>query len=189
MLTSMQIRQLESQDLPTLKAFADETIGRNYFSDAELEQVFQKSLAIPEGIMCSFVLVDDNNQIQGMRLAFPPGAWSAGKGNKLRPDLWNVPMESVAYFQSLFVAPAFRQDGWGPKLSEAAIAAFKKLGAKAIVTHAWKESPHNSSLRYLTSFGFQEVATHPEYWINVDYECILDGKPCRCTAVEMIKYI
>ncbi len=124
-----------------------------------------------------------------MRLAYPPGAWSKGKGSGLSPDQWKIPLEKVGYFQSLFISEKARGQGWGPKLSEASIQCFKKLGAEAIVTHAWKESPQNSSIRYLTKFGFEAVATYPLYWIDVDYECALDGKPCRCTAVEMIKYI
>lgn len=185
-MSTMRIRPLELQDLPEVKTFTDKTIGLNYFNLQELEDCYHKSLS--QGIMCSFVLVDDQG-IQGFRLAYPPGAWSKGKGSKLRADLWKVPLEQVGYFQSLFLAPEAQGNGWGPKLSEAAIEQFKKLGTKAIVTHAWKESPNNSSIRYLTKFGFESVATHPEYWIDVDYECVRDGKPCRCTAEEMIKYL
>lgn len=183
----MHIRPLELTDLPQVKTFTDRTIGMNYFSLEELQQCYQKSLV--DGVMCSFVLVDDENGIHGFRLAYPPGAWSKGKGSKLRPDLWNVPLEKVGYFQSLFLAPEAQGQGWGPQLSEAAIECFKKLGTLAIVTHAWKESPNNSSIRYLTKFGFQSVTTHPEYWVDIDYECIRDGNPCRCTAEEMIKYL
>lgn len=182
----MLIRPLEISDLPAIKTFADQTIGLNYFTLDELKDCYQKSFS--NGIMCSFVLTDEKN-VLGLRLAYPPGAWSKGKGSKLRPDLWKVPLEKVGYFQSLFIAPQAQGGGWGPKLSEASLSCFKKLGAQAVVTHAWKESPNNSSVRYLEKFGFEYVATHPEYWIDVDYECVLDGKPCRCTALEMIKYI
>lgn len=182
----MQIRPLAMNDLHEVKKFTDRTIGRNYFSLEELQECFQKSLA--GNVMCSFVLADENG-IHGLRLAYPPGSWSKGKGSKLRPDLWKVPADKVGYFQSLFIAPEAQGAGWGPKLSEAAIVCFKKLGTEAIVTHAWKESPNNSSIRYLSKFGFEPIATHPEYWIDVDYECVRDGKPCRCTAEEMIKYL
>ncbi|WII70906.1 GNAT family N-acetyltransferase [Bdellovibrio sp. 22V] len=183
---SMHIRPLEKNDLAAIKVFTDHTIGRDYFSLQELEECFNKSVS--QGIMCSFILENESG-IQGFRLAYPPGAWSKGKGSKLRPDLWKVSLDKVAYFQSLFLANEAQGQGWGPRLSEAAIESFKKLGAQAIVTHAWKESPNNSSIRYLTKFGFESVATHPEYWIDVDYECVRDGKPCRCTAEEMIKYL
>lgn len=183
----MQIRALKSSDLAAVKAFTDITIGKNYFSETELEECYRKSFA--HGVMCSFVLLDDAGSMRGFRLAYPPGTWGQGKGSKLRSDLWKVPMERVGYFQSLFLSTEVQGQGWGPKLSEAATAAFVSLNAKAIVTHAWKESPNNSSVRYLSKFGFEHVATHPEYWIDVDYECVLDGKPCRCTAEEMIKYL
>lgn len=182
----MLIRPLEMGDLPAIKSFADRTIGMNYFSLEELKSSYEKSLS--QKIMCSFVLTDGEN-ILGIRLAYPPGTWSKGKGSKLRPDLWKVPLEKVGYFQSLFIDPKVQGGGWGPKLSEASLEGFKKLGAQAVITHAWKESPNNSSVRYLEKFGFKHVATHPEYWIDVDYECIRDGKPCRCTAEEMIKYL
>ena len=183
----MRIRPLQSNDLVAVKAFTDRSIGMNYFSLPELEESFLKSSL--QGVMCSFVLVDEQDQIFGFRLAYPPTTWTKGKGKKLRDDLWKVPIESAAYFQSLFLADAVQGEGWGPKLSEASVKAFQSLGAKAIITHAWKESPNNSSLRYLTKFGFEPITEHPEYWVDVDYECVRDGKPCRCTAVEMIKYL
>jgi len=182
----IKIREFTLKDIPALKAFADESIGRNYFSEEELKEIFKKSIS--NGIMCSFVLADEG-KIYGLRLAFPPGTWTKGKGQKLRPDLWKAPQDQVAYFQSLFIAKEVQGQGWGPKLSAASIERFKKLGAKAIVTHAWKESPNNSSLKYLTKQGFKSIATHKEYWVDVDYECVLDGKPCHCTAEEMILFL
>lgn len=186
-MVPMHIRALELRDLPALKEFTDKVIGLNYFRLEELQDCYHKSFS--NNVMCSFVLVDDDGAIQGLRLAYPPGTWSKGKGSKLRPDLWKVPLERVAYFQSLFLSDEAQGAGWGPKLSAAALECFQKLGALAVITHAWKESPNNSSIRYLTKFGFESVATHPEYWIEIDYECVLDGNPCRCTAEEMIKYL
>lgn len=183
----MQIRSLQKDDLPFVKVFTDRTIGENYFTLPELEEALERSTS--NDIMCSFVLVDADHKIHGLRLAYPPGSWTKGKGKRLSTDLWNIPQEKVAYFQSLFLSDEVQGKGWGPQLSAAAIEAFRKLGALAIVTHAWKESPNNSSLKYLAKQGFTSVATHPEYWIDVDYECVLDGKPCRCTAEEMILHL
>ena len=182
----IEIRELTSADIPAVREFTDGVIGKNYFSDSELLENLQKSKF--GDVTCSFVLVD-GSRILGLRLAYPPGLWSKGKGSKLRADLWRTPMDKTAYFQSLFLAPEVQGQGWGPKLSAASIARFKQVGAQSIVTHAWKESPNNSSIRYLTKQGFESVATHAEYWIDVDYECVRDGNPCRCTAEEMILYI
>ncbi|MBC7370330.1 MAG: GNAT family N-acetyltransferase [Bdellovibrionaceae bacterium] len=185
-----QIREFTEKDIPAVRAFTDAVIGKNYFSEAELLENLQKSQAKTDNgnVVTSFVLVD-GNKIMGLRLAYAPGLWSKGKGKKLRPDLWRTPHAETAYFQSLFLSLEAQGQGWGPKLSAASIESFRKLGATAIVTHAWKESPNNSSIRYLSKQGFESVAVHPEYWIDVDYECVLDGKPCRCTAEEMILYI
>jgi len=183
----MTIRAMNTQDLPAVQNLTDRTIGINYYNLEELQSVLKNSTL--NGITSSFVLLDENQNIHGFRIAFPPGNWSKGKGSKLRPDLWKVPLSRAGYFQSLFLDETVRGSGWGPRLSQAAIETFRQHGAQAIVTHAWKESPHNSSIRYLQKFEFEFVATHSLYWVDVDYECVLDGKPCRCTAEEMIKYL
>jgi ribosomal protein S18 acetylase RimI-like enzyme len=182
----MQIREFTAADIPKVKLFTDLAIGTDYFSEEELTGNLQQSRS--QGLVSSFVL-EDHGKILGLRLAYPPGLWSKGKGSKLHPELWRTDLQETAYFQSLFLSAEAQGQGWGPKLSAAAIAVLKKLGARAIVTHAWKESPNNSSIRYLTKQGFQSVATHPDYWVDVDYVCVRDGKPCHCTAEEMILYL
>lgn len=187
----IQILPIELEDLDQLKTFTDREIGTGYFSLKELEQIREQSLIqLPSGeiLNCSFKLVQAK-KILGVRLAFGPGRWTRGKGKGLRPDLWGVPQDRAGYFQSLFLSEDVRGQGFGPKLSKATEAVFLQAGAQAIVTHAWKESPDNSSIRYLTQAGFKPVAEHPEYWKDVDYECTHDGRPCRCTAVEMVKKI
>lgn len=184
---SFLIRELKASDLDAVRLFTDTAIGSNYFSKKDLEDIFAKSRK--NGIMCSFVLIDSENVIHGVRITYAPGMWTKGKSNHLRPDLWKTAQENVGYFQSLFISEDARGEKWGPRLSEKSVEALRRLGATAIVTHAWKESPNNSSLRYLTKFGFEVVDTHPYYWKDVDYVCTLDGKPCMCTAIEMIHYL
>ena len=164
--------------------FTDQQIGKNYYSVTEMTANQKKSIA-PTGEITSFILLNVKNQIQGLRLAYPAGNWAHGKGNKLRPDLWSFPLEKSAYFQSLFITVAARGYGFGPQLSQKSIAIFRKLGNQGVITHCWKESPGNTSFKYLSSFGFKTVVEHPLYWVDVDYECTRDGKPCRCTAIEM----
>ncbi len=179
------IREFLSSDIEAVKKFTDMTVGQGYYTVEELTENQKKSMA-PTGEICSFVLVDPNSgEILGLRLAFPPGNWEHGKGGKLRVDLWPTPLARTGYFQSLFVSPSLQGQGWGPKLSARTLETFKKLGAAGVVAHCWKESPNNSSLRYLENMGFKVIIEHPEYWIDVDYVCTRDGKPCRCTAIEM----
>lgn len=181
----LRIRPALIEDAPALKVFSDHSIGEGYYSVSELVTKLKQSVA--KGKMCSFVLVDeDNGRIHGFRLSYPPQNWNAGKGSGLFVEKWGVPIESTAYFQSIFLSPAFTGSGWGPKLSIASIAVLAALGAKAIVTHSWLESPNQSSNKYLSRLGFVTVGLHPNYWYNVDYQCPLCGKPCTCTAEEMI---
>lgn len=177
------IRPIEKSDLRGVKKFCDRAIGTNYYSHEELEEIFRRSHL--EGDTCSFV-VEGEGQIKGIRFSFPPGQWHKGKGKGLSPDLWRVPLESVGYFQSLFLDDSLQGQGLGKRVSLASIERLKRMGAKAIVTHCWLESPHDSSRKYLQSLGFEFVARHPLYWHEVDYTCTRCGKPCMCTADEMI---
>lgn len=181
----MQIKPFTADDVAAVKKFTDQEIGQGYYSVEELIDNQKRSVAA-NGLVSSFLLVDETtSSIEGLRLAYPAKNWQHGKGSALRSDLWPFPIEQTAYFQSLFLSKKVQGHGWGPKLSKYSIDVFKKLGAKGIVTHSWKESPHNSSVKYLESIGFKKIIEHPLYWVNVDYTCPLDGKPCRCTAIEM----
>ncbi|OFZ31737.1 MAG: GNAT family N-acetyltransferase [Bdellovibrionales bacterium RIFCSPHIGHO2_01_FULL_40_29] len=181
----MLIKPFLETDIDRVKKFTDSEIGDGYYSREELIEN-QKKSCCSNGAISSFLLIDESSsEIKGLRLAYPPGNWSHGKGTALRDDLWPFSIHETAYFQSLFLAKDAQRLGWGPKLSEKSIDVFRQLGAKGIATHSWKESPNNSSVRYLLNIGFKEIIEHPLYWFNVDYICTRDGKPCRCTAVEM----
>ena len=187
--TELVIRELRESDIEGVTRFADKAIGDSYYSVPEVRDIYERSQK--NGVMCSFVLVREMNdrEILGIRLSYPAGKWQKGKGKGLRPELWQAPEDAVAYFQSLFLAPEIQGKGVGQKLSLASLEALKKTGAKAVVCHAWRESPHDSSRRYLQKLGFATVAVHPKYWFDVDYVCPRCGKPCVCTAEEMIKYL
>ena len=181
----MKILPFLPEDISRVRHFADHEIGVGYFSEIELIENQKKSVN-NNGEISSFLLIDQNSdQVKGLRLAYPPGNWSHGKGSAQREDLWPFKKNETAYFQSLFLSSDVQGIGWGPKLSQMSIDQFKKNKVKGIATHSWKESPHNSSVRYLEKVGFETIIEHPLYWVNVDYVCTRDGKPCRCTAVEM----
>ena len=178
----MTIRPLAKADIHNVKEFTDRAIGTNYYSLDELEEIYKKSFA--GTTMCTLVLEADK-KIQGVRITYPPGKWSKGKGKGLNPQLWPHPLSETAYFQSLFIAPDLTGSGYGKKMSLAAIDILKGTKANGIVCHSWKESPNDSSGRYLRSMGFKLIASHPLYWKEVDYVCTRCGKPCLCTAEEM----
>lgn len=181
----MTIRPFLPSDVHRVRLFADQEIGAGYYTEAELIENQKKSVH-KNGEISSFLLIDEaTDQVKSLRLAYPPGNWSHGKGRAQRDDLWPHKINETAYFQSLFLSADVQGQGWGPKLSQMSIDLFKKCKVKGIATHSWKESPHNSSVRYLEKVGFKKIIEHPLYWVDVDYVCTFDGKPCRCTAVEM----
>ena len=198
----MKIVALEYSDLKELKIFTDREIGEGYYSEKELEEIFEKSSGADRNgkpLMCSLLLREEAKthkvadtlaeapgEICGTRFTYPPGKWSRGKGEGLNPSKWPRSLDQTGYFQSLFLSHGVQGHGWGAKLAYASIEVLKKAGAAGVVCHSWKESPNNSSLKYLEKMGFKKIAEHPLYWQHVNYNCTRCLKPpCQCTAVEM----
>lgn len=179
-----RIRELKPDDFQSVLSFADRYIGLNYFSEEKLHKIFSASMK--NGVVCSFVLEDEEG-IKGMRLTYPPLQWiDRHPSQPIHENLWSIPADRVGYFQSLFLATEYQGHGWGQRLSMASIENLRKLGARAVVCHSWDESPHNSSRKYLLKLGFAPLISIPNFWKQIDYECTRCGKPCLCTATEMI---
>lgn len=175
--------------VPAAKKFTDRAIGDGYYTEEQLHQIVENSQV--NGQSCSLLLVDDKNDVFGVRITLPPGKWHL-KDNivgRIHPEKWRTKLEETGYFQSLFIDDSLQGQGWGSKLSLKAMEILKQNGIKAVATHSWKESPGNSSAKYLLKLGFQEVAEHPLFWYPIDYSCTRCGKPCVCTATEMIRYL
>lgn len=179
-----KIRPLEIGDLSAVQVFTDQEIGAGYYSKQELEGIFKRSQK--NGEMFTLVLENADGAIKGIRITYPPGQWEHGKGKGLEPHKWPQDFKDTAYFQSLFLSNDVQAQGWGGRMSLAAIELLRKAGTKGIVCHSWKESPNNSSTRYLVKLGFEFISEHKEYWKDLDYNCSRCLKPpCRCTAQEM----
>ena len=184
----MKMIPFTDEYIEATKLFADEFIGTDYYSQDDLKDIIKRSEK--DGKCSSILLINDANEVLGMRLSYPQGQWLDLKSdNKICPEKWNVQKDEMAYFQSIFLSDKIQGQGWGQKLSLEAMKTLKEVGAKAIVCHSWKESPHNSSMRYLEKLGFQPVHEHKKYWYEVDYVCVRCGKPCLCTATEMVFYL
>jgi ribosomal protein S18 acetylase RimI-like enzyme len=180
----LRIRPLKSSDLESIRRFTDREIGAGYYNLDELQKIFERS--VKNGTMCTLVLESDSGEIKGVRITYPPGQWEHGKGRGLQPERWPHPLHETGYFQSVFLAADLQGQGWGGKISRRALELLREVGARGVVCHSWKESPNNSSTRYLLKLGFEVVADHPFYWKDVNYNCTRCLKPpCQCTAQEM----
>ena len=179
----MRYVPLHSTYLQSIIELADREIGQSYYDKTELiEQIHRGTW---KGQQLSF-LAFEGDELVGFRLTSAPGKWNHGRGKGLSPHLWPFSLEESAYFQSCFVSEKYMGRGIGRSLSQKCLEILIELKIPMVVAHSWKESPHNSSFRYLTALGFQAVKEYPEYWKDVDYICSRDGNPCRCTAIEMI---
>lgn len=180
---SVEIRVMTLADAPGVSALADRLVGDDYYTAEIVGETMERSTH--DGRVFSYVATHEGDLV-AFRFVLPPGRWEHGRGEGLAPSRWRAPLEKTAYFQSCFVDHAVMGRGIGRALAHRALLDLKEHGAQAVVAHSWKESPHGSSLRYLTRLGFEPVAEHPEYWVDVDYTCSLDGKPCHCTAIEVV---
>lgn len=182
------IRPMRDADVEPVSQFIDRTLGPGYMPADHLRADLARATAPgPDGepVICAHVAVGAEGRLAGFRVAFPPGRWSHGRGDGITPSAWPAPLERCGYFQTIVVDPACAGQGLGRRMSMEALAALRRLGTEAVITHSWLESPHNSSQRYLKGLGFEAVATYPRYWEAVDYTCVRCGRPCLCTAVEM----
>lgn len=185
-MDDFRITHLDFTDIQSVKLFTDRWIGANYFSLLDLQDILEKSKK--DGLNASF-LAWKQERLIGVRLTFAPSTW-VSSAQQICPDLWTVPPESVGYFKSLFIDEEFQNQGLGKRLSKISGETLLKQGAKAIVTHSWLESPNNSSQNYLIKSGFIVVANHKNFWEHIDYQCLrCSPSRCKCTAVEMIKYL
>lgn len=174
-----------SADAAAVAALADVLIGQDYYPSAQVITDLERSTI--DGRPLSYV-AEASGLLVGFRFTLPPGRWEHGRGRGLTPDAWPAPLAEAGYFQSCFVDRAMTGRGIGQRLARRALADLVRCGARCVVAHSWKESPHGSSARYLRRLGFQAVAEHPHYWRDVDYLC--SGcwkKPCVCTALEMVR--
>ena len=183
----LEIKKFSLLEVGKTKSFSDEWVGKNYFSEKDLNEIID--LSIKDGFNASFLAIEDN-ELVGIRLTYAPGSWVNKIPQGLSPNLWKVEKNEVAYFKSLFIKEEYQGKGLGKKLSYESIKVLLKMGAKAIVCHSWIESPNDSSRRYLKKMGFEKIKEHPLFWSSLDYECVrCTPKKCACTALEMIKYL
>ncbi len=181
------LRALTFEDLEEVKLFGDQWIGSGYFSLEELGELYKASLGTQGSV--SFLAFKDS-ELVGIRISLAPNQWDHLVSKGLSSEKWRITKEELGYFKSLFIAQNSQGVGLGKKLSQLSEEMLTLSGAKGILCHSWLESPKNSSLRYLESFGFEKVKEHPQYWYEVDYHCTRCGpQRCKCSAAEMIKYL
>lgn len=185
--SDVELMELSPQDLHEVKKFCDREIGHNYFSIEDLILVLERSSKNDH--VSSFLAKNSKSEIVAVRLTFAPGTWPIDL-DKTTPELWQVDVQDVGYFKSMFIHKDYQGSGLGGKISNASLKILKHQGAKAVVCHCTLDSPYNSSRRYLEKLGFVPLREFPHFWSSIDYHCAhCLQRPCECTALEMILYL
>ncbi|WP_144211361.1 GNAT family N-acetyltransferase [Shewanella donghaensis] len=191
------VRSLTPDDFQQVIELGNRVHGEGYLDFGSLEKIYQ--LGIKNNINAHFVAVSDEtsaqlsqqitqNEIIGFRLTYAAGQWAVDQW--CTPNEWPVTEQSMCYFKCNTVAESHRGQGIGSALLQASIVAVKQQGAKAGVSHLWKQSPNNSAVGYFTHAGGRLIKQHPNRWNQKldgsDYLCVLCGDDCHCTACEMV---
>ncbi|WP_133406177.1 GNAT family N-acetyltransferase [Parashewanella tropica] len=180
----MIIRQLTKQDFQDVIELGCCVHGEGYINQQELHDIYSKG--IKNGINPHFVAYKDKVLV-GFRLTYAAGQWPLDRW--CSEEKWSIKPNDVCYFKCNTVAEEARGEGLGGKLLDASIQAVKKQGAKAGISHLWKQSPNNSAVKYFSKAGGVLIKEHPNRWnreFNPDYNCALCRGECQCTACEMI---
>lgn len=177
---------LTKKDFANILVLAKQVHGAGYLNNTQMHEWYEKGIL--NDINSSYVAYHDDKLV-GFRISYSPNSWQIDKWYS--PTLWRVQLENTAYFKCNTVDEHYRGLGIGSKLLHLSIAALKQQGAKAGVSHLWRQSPGNSAVKYFTKCGGQLVKSHPDKWHEDSlngYECTICGFDCHCEAAEMIIY-
>lgn len=160
--------------------------GGGYVTQYNIKQWYQKG--IKDGINANFVAYDKTKMV-GFRISYAAENWNIDQWYS--PELWQTGLVDTAYFKCNTVDADYRGLGIGSKLLRLSVNELKRQGAKAGVSHLWRQSPGNSAVNYFAKCGGVLVKDHPDKWYqdSLDgYNCTLCGHDCHCVAAEMIIY-
>lgn len=180
----IHFKPMSNSDFSAVIKLATEVHGEGYIDNIKIKQWFDKG--VTQNINANYVAYY-NDLLVGFRLTFAANCWEPDEW--CTPDQWKINPKHVCYFKCNTVDENYRNYGIGSKLLALSIESAKKQGARAGVSHLWKQSPNNSAVNYFTRCGGRLVKEHPNRWFELSkngYECPICGFTCRCEAAEMI---
>jgi len=190
MIKNITYKPLTKADFEAVVTLANHVHGDGYLTQDSLKSWYQKGLLVTNHEMINASIVAyDQNKLIGFRITYAPQQWHIDEWST--PSLWQVTSNNICYFKCNTVDEEYRGLGVGSQMLALSIDAAKQQGAKAGVSHLWKQSPGNSAVKYFTKCGGKLIKTHPGKW-NAEskrgYDCIFCGFDCQCEAAEMIIY-
>lgn len=177
---------MSEKDFAAIIELGNYVHGDGYLNEQNIVDWYNKG--IKQKINASYVAYD-GDKLVGFRITFSPGNWQLDQWYS--PKLWQTTPEETAYFKCNTVDEHYRGYGIGSTLLEMAKHSLIEQGAKAGVSHLWRQSPGNSAVLYFSKCGGVLVKDHPDKWYEESvngYDCTLCGHDCHCVAAEMIIY-
>lgn len=184
MSITLNYQQLTPTDFTAVIHLATQVHGEGYLDQASMQAWYEKGLK--NGINAGFVVYHEQHLV-GFRITYAVQQWQIDQW--CSTELWPVAAEHVCYFKCNTVDENYRGHGIGGELLKRSIAAAKQQGARAGVSHLWKQSPGNSAVKYFTKCGGILIKNHPDRWHELSlagYECPICHNNCRCEAAEMM---
>ncbi len=184
MSITLNYQQLTPTDFAAVIHLASQVHGEGYLDQASMQAWYEKGLK--NGINAGFVVYHEQHLV-GFRITYAVQQWQIDQW--CSPKLWPVAAEHVCYFKCNTVDENYRGHGIGGELLKRSIAAAKQQGARAGVSHLWKQSPGNSAVKYFTKCGGIRIKNHPDRWHELSltgYECPICHNDCHCEAAEMM---
>ena len=183
-MTKILYRPIEAKDFVAAIALATKVHGAGYVDRISMQKWVEKGLK--NSVNTGFVAYDEKLLV-GFRLTFAIGQWHIDQW--CSPHLWPVDDKLVCYFKCNTVDERYRGYGIGSQLLTLSIAAARKQGAVAGVSHLWRQSPGNSAVKYFMKCGGQLIKDHPDRWHEISsqgYDCTICNFDCHCVAAEMM---
>ena len=184
MTIEISYQEMSEKDFPAIIKLGTEVHGAGYIDETNINDWFNRG--IKNGINASYVAYH-KDKLVGFRMTYAAQQWQIDEW--CSPELWPFPADKVCYFKCNTVDETYRGHAIGGKMLFHSIAALKKQGAKAGVSHLWMQSPGNSAVRYFTKCGGQLIKEHPDRWHEMStqgYCCPICQHDCHCSAAEML---
>ncbi|MCF4009660.1 GNAT family N-acetyltransferase [Rheinheimera sp. UJ63] len=182
--TAVDILPLTIKHFDQVTQLANEVHGAGYMDNEKLAVMQQQG--IYQGLNASFVALAAQ-QVLGYRLSFAAGQWQPDEWCSC--ERWPVAVSTMAYFKSVAVSPKLQGQGIGQRLLQQSSLVLKQQGARAGLAHLWRESPHNSAVRYFSKAGGELLKIHANRWQALSYQgyaCPVCEGICCCSAAEMV---
>jgi ribosomal protein S18 acetylase RimI-like enzyme len=107
-------------------------------------------------------------------------------------ELYRLRNSTTGLIKSMAVDPAYTRRGVGTDLVRAALADLEAHGARMFYALGWVRPDGTCPIKgVLTAEGFAASVEIEDFWtqdsITNSYDCPIDGNPCHCSALLLIK--